>query len=351
MSFRRSYDLNPSSRGSDWFSNRYDRMLDLQAYTELPRHVDRYSTVNRKSYRYGDDVKQGAGLKVRYGREDGWDASRSGGTITNGYSYHRYGDEKPAAHLASIFNGSVVGERRPSVYRSPSNVAGVSSGGRYYQDNNNSSQVARSLDYSLRRSTTNNRQNANSHNKQQHQLTKKVESVNSEVYYLQKLKQIIYDNKTPLPKGSPAKILDYLYLGSYWNAKHVVSLHKLGITHVLNCAAPLSTDQSNPYHRETGIKHYMSILAQDVESYDMLQHVERANAFINDARRKGGKVLVHCVMGINRSGFIVAAYLIGALKVPLVTAVRLLKERRGTVLYNVGFQKQLVAYARKKGLL
>ncbi|KAK2164388.1 hypothetical protein LSH36_64g00017 [Paralvinella palmiformis] len=347
MSFRRTYDLrHQSPRASGSLSNRPNGLLDVRAYPELPSKSDRFNAQNRKWPSYGEDAQQSAGLKVRYGRQEGWDVRRSRAPITNGYSYHGMGDNRHSQH-AALYNGNLANDRKPGVYRSPANVVGVGPGNRYSFDNynnNNSSQVSRSLDYGYHRLSGQKMTN-------KRQAPKKAESRDTEAYYLQKLREVIYDKKTPTVKASPAKVLDYLYLGSYWNAKHVLYLQKLGITHVLNCAATPRTDDGNPYHPDTGITHYMTIFAQDVETYDMLQHVERAIAFIDEARRKGGKIFVHCVMGVNRSGFIVAAYLIGALKIPLMTTVRLLKDKRGTVLYNAGFQKQLVYYARRKGLL
>ena len=40
----------------------------------------------------------------------------------------------------------------------------------------------------------------------------------------------------------------------------------------------------------------------------MQQHLMGAFEFIEQARRGGGKCLVHCVKGVNRSGFIAVAF-------------------------------------------
>lgn len=91
--------------------------------------------------------------------------------------------------------------------------------------------------------------------------------------------------------------------------------------------------------------------AADDESYNMLQHFDRASQFIDRAKFGEGRCLVHCAMGINRSGAICAAYIIADQRMKLLDAVRLMKQRRGTVLCNRGFQRLLIRFARQRGLL
>ncbi|KAK2142107.1 hypothetical protein LSH36_995g00011 [Paralvinella palmiformis] len=185
-----------------------------------------------------------------------------------------------------------------------------------------------------------------------YRLSRNKPSIGTDAYYLHQMKEVLYEFKSSTMRSSPTKIVhDYLYLGSYWDANNAAYLRRLGINHVLNCAGTRRNAELCPYQIDTGILWYMGIPAVDKESYDILQHVQETNSFINEARLRGGKVLVHCVMGVNRSGFIVAAYLIGVLKMSLMAAVKVLKDQRCTVLYNTGFQRQLVWYARRKGLL
>jgi len=52
----------------------------------------------------------------------------------------------------------------------------------------------------------------------------------------------------------------------------------------------------------------MVIPVQDSEYEDLLIHLPNACLFIETALSHGGKVLVHCVMGISRSATVVCAY-------------------------------------------
>ena len=83
----------------------------------------------------------------------------------------------------------------------------------------------------------------------------------------------------------------------------------------------------------------------------MLQHVAEAATFLDQCQAQGGKALVHCAMGINRSGAICIAYVMLKLRVDVVTAVGLVKEKRALVLCNQAFQRQMVQYARQNDLL
>lgn len=72
----------------------------------------------------------------------------------------------------------------------------------------------------------------------------------------------------------------------------------LSITHVLSIC---------PDFPSTGPKH-MNIPIEDSEYEDLLIHFPQACRFIESALDQGGRVLVHCVMGISRSVAVVAAF-------------------------------------------
>jgi len=83
----------------------------------------------------------------------------------------------------------------------------------------------------------------------------------------------------------------------------------------------------------------------------MKRHFAEAIAFLDDVRRVRGRSLVHCNLGVNRSGAVVAAYLMVSERRTLLDVVKYLRSRRALVLSNKGFRRQLVAFARERGLL
>jgi protein-tyrosine phosphatase len=69
------------------------------------------------------------------------------------------------------------------------------------------------------------------------------------------------------------------------------------------------------------------------------------------AKRSKGHVLVHCAMGTNRSAAICLTYIMVDSKINLIQATQLMKDKRGKLLSNRGFQMQLVKFAKERKLL
>lgn len=61
-------------------------------------------------------------------------------------------------------------------------------------------------------------------------------------------------------------------------------------------------------------------------------------------RKSGQAVLVHCKMGVSRSGSTVIAYAMKQQRWPLDVALAYVKDRRSIVKPNEGFMKQLQTY-------
>ena len=152
----------------------------------------------------------------------------------------------------------------------------------------------------------------------------------------------------------PAEVCDRIFIGNKFNAHDMKLLRRLRITHVLNCAAKPPSEGgfglSSPYEDACRIT-YMAFEAHDNEAYPILMHYRASKRFIDDALRNGGRVLVHCELGINRSGAICTAYMIETERLPLLTAIRRIKDDRPTVLVNEGFQRQLYNFAKERGLV
>ena len=76
----------------------------------------------------------------------------------------------------------------------------------------------------------------------------------------------------------------------------------------------------------------------------MLKYWERTYHFIKDCVTEGGKVLVHCKMGISRSAATVIAFGMKYYQWSLSKVMNLTKEKRPIVKPNQGFMHQLIIY-------
>nr|XP_057927007.1 dual specificity protein phosphatase 26-like [Doryrhamphus excisus] len=130
-----------------------------------------------------------------------------------------------------------------------------------------------------------------------------------------------------------------IYIGDQHSAENQNDLFKHGITHILNAAHSERRGCPEIYQ---GLQiTYMGIEAHDSCGFDMSVNFEAAANFIHRALNKGGKVLVHCHVGVSRSATLVLAYLMLKQKLTLVEAICAVKENRG-VIPNRGFLRQLI---------
>uniref|UniRef100_A0A8C5IGI2 Dual specificity protein phosphatase n=2 Tax=Passeriformes TaxID=9126 RepID=A0A8C5IGI2_JUNHY len=116
-------------------------------------------------------------------------------------------------------------------------------------------------------------------------------------------------------------------------------LLQLRITHVLN-ASHCRWRGGADYYEGTGIR-YLGIEAHDSPSFDMSPYFYPAADFIHQALNEG-RILVHCAVGVSRSATLVLAYLMIRHHMPLVEAIKTVKDHRG-IIPNRGFLRQLVA--------
>ena len=147
------------------------------------------------------------------------------------------------------------------------------------------------------------------------------------------------------------KIYDFLYLGDCANADDLETMDEMGFTHVINCAPRYVPTGLEFYAPSTKVVEYIEFNAEDANDYNMMQHFPDAYDFIEGARKNKGKVLIHCVAGINRSGLLATAYYMVREMVGPITATRFVRSQRLSVLINKEFMKQLVQHASNVGLL
>jgi protein-tyrosine phosphatase len=166
------------------------------------------------------------------------------------------------------------------------------------------------------------------------------------------------------PETLPVQLLPWLYLSDEAHSIRMIDkLIDLGITHVLTTNGSRKRDlKLVPDHlKKVGIVH-LSIRAHDELGYDMIgKHWEECRSFFMQARDqhqpRQGKVVVHCSAGRNRSGLMAAAAMLTLddtetdSRRTLLEVVRDLKAKRGNVLTNLSFQKQLCELAAREGRL
>nr|XP_055032334.1 dual specificity protein phosphatase 13-like [Misgurnus anguillicaudatus]XP_055032335.1 dual specificity protein phosphatase 13-like [Misgurnus anguillicaudatus] len=132
-----------------------------------------------------------------------------------------------------------------------------------------------------------------------------------------------------------------IYIGDMYAAKDKHMLQALQITHVLNAAhGKFNVNTGVSYYRDTDIK-YHGVEAFDTPSFDISPFFYSAAKFIKSAMSTpGGKVLVHCAMGLSRSSTLVLAYLMIYEDMTLVEAIKAVTEHRN-ICPNSGFMEQL----------
>ncbi|KAF7247251.1 Dual specificity protein phosphatase 13 isoform B [Varanus komodoensis] len=132
-----------------------------------------------------------------------------------------------------------------------------------------------------------------------------------------------------------------LYLGDAWAARSRNTLQGLGITHILNAAdGPYNVNTGASYYHGMPIQYY-GVQAFDSSAFDISVFFHDAANFIHKAlNTEGGKVFVHCAMGLSRSATLVLAYLMIHENLTLVEALKSVDSHRG-ICPNTGFLRQL----------
>ncbi|GIY79782.1 dual specificity protein phosphatase 3 [Caerostris darwini] len=139
-----------------------------------------------------------------------------------------------------------------------------------------------------------------------------------------------------------------IFIGDEGSARKKDFLQAVGITHVLNTAEGSNFGQVNTgvnFYSDAGIK-YLGFDLIDAPRTRIIDCFDQGVNFIDEGVSSGGKVLVHCLMGLSRSTTFVAAYLMIKKKMSAKEALRTIRKQR-EVRPNDGFLVQLLQLEAK----
>ncbi|KAL0484966.1 dual specificity protein phosphatase [Acrasis kona] len=143
-------------------------------------------------------------------------------------------------------------------------------------------------------------------------------------------------------KPYPSEIVsDFLYLGDRENSQTLSQLKDCKINYILNMAQELPNKfEDTPEDPEYQIN-YLKLGTGDT-IFDVIHPLfEKAVQFIDKARSNGGRVLIHCSMGVSRSATVTAAYLMRTDKLDVDEAIEIIKKERSIINPNESFRAQL----------
>ncbi|CAL9222042.1 unnamed protein product, partial [Arabidopsis halleri] len=151
---------------------------------------------------------------------------------------------------------------------------------------------------------------------------------------IQALVRVIKVARTYRDDNVPSLIEQGLYLGSVAAACNKTVLKSYNVTHILTVASSL-----RPAHPDDFV--YKVVRVVDKEDTNLEMYFDECVDFIDEAKRQGGSVLVHCFVGKSRSVTIVVAYLMKKHGMTLAQALQHVKSKRPVASPNAGFIRQL----------
>ncbi|XXG79410.1 hypothetical protein AAC387_Pa09g0484 [Persea americana] len=130
-----------------------------------------------------------------------------------------------------------------------------------------------------------------------------------------------------------------LFLGSIGVAHNKDILKRFNITHILIVAKSLDPAFPNDFI-------YKKIEVLDSPDTNLEQHFDECFNFIDEAKRMGGSVLVHCFAGKSRSVTIIVAYLMKKHHMSLSQALDIVRSKRPQAAPNYGFMLRLQKFEK-----
>lgn len=142
---------------------------------------------------------------------------------------------------------------------------------------------------------------------------------------------------------SPQQIVPGIFLGDYDDANDIRKLQRLGIGAVLN-VAHFSDDTRRLYTQHMPHMLYGGLSLEDDPAFPIINYFEKTNGFFDMARKRGLKVLVHCMAGISRSVTVLTAYLMASKGWCMSATLRRIQSKRPIAGPNPGFMSDLAYY-------
>jgi predicted protein tyrosine phosphatase len=130
-----------------------------------------------------------------------------------------------------------------------------------------------------------------------------------------------------------------LYLTSVYGATRE-AVQKKGITLFVNSAQEL------PKQEFPGVES-IKLMLDDVPYATIYVHFDRIADKIHEHISRGGRALVHCMLGVSRSTSLCLAYMMKYKNMSLKSAFDFVSSRRPCVRPNPGFWRQLVEYEKR----
>lgn len=155
---------------------------------------------------------------------------------------------------------------------------------------------------------------------------------------LDQVNQIIIKGTNINDKVAPiSQITDNIYLGQGRTTGFADLLTAVGITHVVSIGkSPHQPVIDGPFYR------YELRGALDIDTENLVVHFPSVFEFIRQALQDGGKLYVHCEMGMSRSATVLIAFLrADGYCETLQTCYDLVKSKRPWIAPNPGFIRQL----------
>lgn len=136
-------------------------------------------------------------------------------------------------------------------------------------------------------------------------------------------------------------IKDFLFISGYKTASTLSDLQNLKITNIINCSGDLCENLEF-----SGI-HYLTLNIRDNVSENIECIFYKCINYIDEAKEKNGRILIHCYKGVSRSVSVLISYLIYLYKWTYDKAFDFVQSKRPIANPNIGFYLQLKTFHKR----